>query len=1161
MTQLVDQHARDRIRTSLDESMIVEAAAGTGKTSELVARLVAVLAEGRGNVQSVVAVTFTEKAAGELKLRVRVELERARQEAAPGSARRACLDEAVAHLEEARVSTIHGFCNDLLHERPVEALVDPRFQVLTDPEAEALYRHAFDRWVEGELERPPEGLRRGLRRRAALDDGDPVERLRRAGWTLADWRDFRAPWRREGFGREAAIDVLVEQVHALADLLRVCATPADGLYADTWLARRISDDVRVSEPLAPRDYDGLEAALVELARSRQFRRPRKGYDRNYRGRATREGVLQAHGRLGEALDEFARRADADLAALLQHELFTTVDAYTALKTRAGRLDFLDLLLRTRDLVRDRADVREELQGRFSHIFVDEFQDTDPLQAEILLLLASADPGVARWRDVVPAPGKLFVVGDPKQSIYRFRRADVGIYQEVKALLRQRGAAVVELTSSFRAVPPVQRLVNAAFAPRMVEDHATLQSGYVPLAPYRAGRRSQPSVVALPVPRPYGRWGLTKTAIEESLPDTVAAFVHWLVEQSGWRVTERDRPGEEIPVAPRHVCLLFRRFTQWGTDVTQPYVEALEARGIRHMLVGGKSFHLREEVESLRTALTAIEWPDDDLAVYGTLRGPLFAVGDEALLEYRERVGRLHPFRVRSAGEGEPIGPHLTPIVDGLRLLAELHRRRNVRPVEETIAALLTATRAHAAFILRPSGERALANVLRIAELAREWEASGGISFRGFVEQLAEEGEGEAPEAPVVEEGSEGVRIMTVHRAKGLEFPVVILADIGANATAQNPSRYIEGERGLCAVRLAGWSPWDLLDHEVEEMARDRAEGVRLAYVAATRARDLLVVPAVGDDPFANNWESAPEGWIAPIQQAVYPSAERRRAAERAPACPPFGEDSVLQRPDREAPGRDNVQPGLHELGGAGDDPYPVVWWDPRALTLDVRPMFGLRRQDLIEEAGLDVLEADRRSYQEWQRTREATRERGARPTFTVQTVTEWAQRGADGDEARVSEVTLIDAASGITRPSGPRFGTLVHAILATVALDAQGGAIAEVARAQARSRGATPEELAAATALVEAALAHPLLTRAREAWRVDRCRREAPITAVQADGSILEGVLDLAFEEDDGWTVVDFKTQAELAGPLARHRRQVAAYASVVARVTGRPARAVVMRL
>jgi ATP-dependent exoDNAse (exonuclease V) beta subunit len=156
---------------------------------------------------------------------------------------------------------------------------------------------------------------------------------------------------------------------------------------------------------------------------------------------------------------------------------------------------------------------------------------------------------------------------------------------------------------------------------------------------------------------------------------------------------------------------------------------------------------------------------------------------------------------------------------------------------------------------------------------------------------------------------------------------------------------------------------------------------------------------------------------------------------------------------------------------------------------------------------------------------------------------------------------VMDGASGVARPTGPRFGTLVHAVLATVPLDAGRDAIAEVAALQARILGAQDEETEAATVLVEAALAHPLLVRARAAAGHGRCRRETPITAVEPGGSILEGVLDLAFEEDDGWTVVDFKIQAELSGPLARYRRQVGAYASVVARVTGRPATAVLLRL
>jgi len=404
-----------------------------------------------------------------------------------------------------------------------------------------------------------------------------------------------------------------------------------------------------------------------------------------------------------------------------------------------------------------------------------------------------------------------------------------------------------------------------------------------------------------------------------------------------------------------------------------------------------------------------------------------------------------------------------------------------------------------------------------------------------------------------------VRIMTVHRAKGLEFPVVILADIGANIAAQNPGRHVDPARGLCAVRLAGWSPWDLLDREEDELKRDVAEGVRVAYVAATRARDLLVVPAVGDDPFASGWEAAGESWIEPVQRAVYPEAERRRNSGPVPGCPAFKEDSVLDRRNRDVADPDNVRPGLHRLGETGGDPYHVVWWDPEVLVLGVEPTFGIRRQDLIEDAGPEVLEADQRSYQDWQRGRDEARERGAAPTIAVRAVTEWAQR-ATGQDADF-EVAVVDVASPGPRPSGPRFGTLVHAVLATVPLDAERDAISDMATVQGRILGAPPDEVAAAGSVVEAVLAEPLMARARLAWRAGRCRRETPITEVLGDGAILEGVLDLAFEEDDGWTVVDFKTQAEMATPLASHRRQVSAYASVVTRVTGRPATPVLLRI
>src|SRR6185312_6284381 len=272
------------------------------------------------------------------------------------------------------------------------------------------------------------------------------------------------------------------------------------------------------------------------------------------------------------------------------------------------LDFLDLLVRTRDLLAGDPRVRGELAARFTHFFVDEFQDTDPLQVEILLLLCGEPV----------APGKLFVVGDPKQAIYRFRRADIALYEDVVQKLVAGGARLLNLTTSFRATASIQRAINAAFAPVMTGGG---QARYVALERHRDDLADQPAIVALPVPDPYGWRDVANWAIESSYPDAVGAFIEHLRQRSGWRIMERNRA---VAIDWRHVCLMFRRFQSFGKDLTRPYVRALEARDIPHVLVGGRSFHEREEIEATRNALRAIEWTDDELSVYATLRGPFFA---------------------------------------------------------------------------------------------------------------------------------------------------------------------------------------------------------------------------------------------------------------------------------------------------------------------------------------------------------------------------------------------------------------------------------------------------------------------------------------------------------------------------------------------------------
>jgi ATP-dependent exoDNAse (exonuclease V) beta subunit len=1152
-----DQRARRLIAEAIDETLVVEAAAGTGKTTELVGRIVEVIAGGRADVREIVAVTFTEKAAGELKLRLRQALENGRRATRDADVVRR-LEHAVQNLEEAHVSTIHGFCADLLRERPVEAAIDPLFRVLTEGQSEALFTEAFEGWLQAALDDPPEGVRRSLRRASRgvrpgeSDDDGPTERLRRAGLALAEWRDFGGAWTREPFDRRAAAAAAVDLVHALADLSQSPSYAGDNLYVDTEPVRRLSRDLRrAASSGVGEDLDDLESRLVELKKNRDVRRARKGSGPTYAKGVTRARVLEARDQLLLALDDFQMRADADLAALLQGDLRACVDRYEQLKMREGALDFLDLLVRARDLVRDNAGVRRHFQRRFRRLFVDEFQDTDPLQAELLLLLASGDPAETRWQQVTPEPGKLFIVGDPKQSIYRFRRADVDVYRRVCDQLVERGATRVELRRSFRGVPGIQRVVNAAFEPLMDGDRETHQAHYVPLEPVRAEAEGQPSVVVLPVPQPYGQRFIAAREIERSLPDAVGAYIEWLVKHSGWTVTERHEPARRVPLEARHVCILFRRFVSFGEDVTRPYVDALEARGVTHLLVGGKAFHDRDEIETLRAALMAIEWPDDQLSVFATLRGALFAIGDEELLEYQHLCGRFHPFRIP-----ETLPPGLAPVRDALTLLRTLHAGRNRRPVSDTITALLDHTRAHVGFVLRPGGEQVLANVLHVSELARQYELAGGLSFRGFVDALqASARGGQAAEAPILEEGSDGVRLMTVHKAKGLEFPVVVLADITARLTPWDASRYVNVERGVCALRIGGWAPKDLNDNRALELARERKEGERIAYVAATRARDLLIVPAIGDEPYT-------EGWVSPLNAAIYPAEGDRRVQTAADGCPAFqSQDTVLTRPDNDPASRSTVCPGAHTIG-TGPGACAVVWWspEPRLLPLGAQAPFGLRRDDLIvRDVADEVLRGRRDAYDAWRSAREKDLVAASRASLDVVTTTDLAASDIAGGPAEVAVVSAGDHGRPI---GGARFGSLVHALLADVPLGPAGHtSIDRLAEAHGRILGAAPEEIAGARAAVAAALEHPILEAAARAAEAGQCFRETPVTLRVESGRLMEGFVDLAYRDGDGFVVVDFKTDRELDGALNRYERQVALYATAIGRATGFPTRGVLMRL
>ncbi len=394
------------------------------------------------------------------------------------------------------------------------------------------------------------------------------------------------------------------------------------------------------------DYDGWEARAIDLAQNRNLRRARRGRDRAYGAGVTRDGVWAAYESLINELDAFQGAADADLAALLREELRGSIGRYEELKRRAGALDFVDLLLRARDLLVDHApgppgvsvalhaSLRRRIPGHGSAA------GRNPA--------ASGSGRSCRTRLAPHHPGARQAVSRRRSQAGDLplpprRRRDVS--RGLRPARIARGEARLpahELPRDPRDPARRERRVRAADGRRSRNAAGAVRRAVAHTVPNRQVNRRSSSCRC---PSRTASGALPATPSRSRCPTAVGAFVHWLVTASGWTVTERTTRDElpiAVPIQPRHICILFRRFVHFGQDVTRRYVEALEARGVPHLLVGGKSFHDREEVETMRAALAAVEWPDDELSVFATLRGALFAIDDESLFLYRHRHKSLPP---------------------------------------------------------------------------------------------------------------------------------------------------------------------------------------------------------------------------------------------------------------------------------------------------------------------------------------------------------------------------------------------------------------------------------------------------------------------------------------------------------------------------------------
>lgn len=1037
-----DQDIRERASKELKQSFIVDAGAGTGKTTVLISRILGAVISGKSDLEHIVAITFTEKASGELKVRLRFELEEALRRLDGEEWSR--VRRALAEIERAQVGTIHSFCAMLLRERPVEARIDPGFEVLDELGAHLLMERAWEEWVGIELERGPaifEELLRG---------GMNLEEIQGVGKFLLDHRDLRhffpSPVSEE---MEEFLKLLKEDVEKLAGLEPSCKEPADRALAQI---RHLQ-----------KGLEGLSAQgsreLREFLLSGLSLQTNAGNQKNWQPREELAEVKRLFGEIRNEQDRLASAIRHNQAAALLEWLAGYIEHYEQKKKARGYLDFFDLLFRCRELLKNNKQVRGYFQSRFDYILVDEFQDTDPLQIEILFFLAEKSPRAGDWQEAELKPGKLFLVGDPKQSIYRFRRADIEAYHGAREMMARQGE-VLSLSLNFRSRPAVVDWINSLFS-RLIQppEEGAYQPLYQPIAPSRTAREG-PSVLALPLAPQIPLDGGGAGSLRMAEARTVAAFLKKIVEQGLSVWDPRGRGKREITYGD--VGILFR--TKEAIDL---YEEEFRDFEIPYRVAGGRRYYSRLEMNALLALLSCLDNPKDTVAFVAALRSPFFAASDEELfLSVREG----HPLDFLLLDDQQDGLPE--SIREAGRCLRELYGSRNQLTVPLLLLRIFETTRILPLLYLKPQGDQKVANLLKLVDLARSLEERGLITLRSFVQFLKkmEATEAEEGESPLAEESEDAVRIMTIHKAKGLEFPLVILADVAYEGRHREGRGVIDRTQGRLEIRIGnqergimtqGWEK-----SRERERLREDAEDCRLLYVAATRARDYLVLP-------------------------FPPQDERRRFLE----------------PLWEGLRSEETVPWGREVFPFKDSELAVTVFDSRRLDAEKRELRPFRAvlSARHKEGARQKREPSLRRRRMWEKEQKEIRKKGS----------------LGGKILAATEVARFRQAESWSSGPGQSFGSLVHDLFRAVDLS-RPEEIRSAAQLLGRQYGVDNETIERAVQLVEWGLGSDIL---RRASRAPRHWKELPFV-YRHGKDLIEGFIDLAFEEDGEIVVVDYKTDA-----------------------------------
>ncbi len=1057
-----DQLHRDAILGDLGSTILVEAAAGTGKTTSIVGRMARLLAEGVATAERMAALTFTRKAAAELADRFHKVLQAEASQSV--SQEKARLERAILSLDRCFIGTIHSFCGRLLRERPLEAGLPLDFEEIDEQEDQRIRAQVWERFVE-----------------ATYGSQDPIlQRLEDLGLQLEDLAtSFQAICDYEDVEEWPAEEIVMPDLEPAVMELEAMVDHMEPLVRDFPEHSSKDDLITVYERvvLAYRQAAHIRSTPQLMDVLSQFKAV-KSAPRSWPWGSKHAKAEQ------ERLNDFIQKVAAPLLkqwreyryAAVMEALLSALNQYRCKKLELCKLNFQDLLLYSARMLQKKPSVRRYFRKKYTHILVDEFQDTDPIQAEVLFYLTADDPCETDWKKCRPAPGSLFVVGDPKQSIYRFRRADIITYNEVKRIVAETGGKIVTLSANFRTVGPLIDWVNGFFPTRFAEQPQGTSPSYVALqkvipepkrgslygvrvlrvSPDKDGQRSTVEVDAQSI------GSIIRSLLDEKTEIPITPYNH---SAAAYRTVE---PGDFLVITPRlkHLHL---------------YAKALQDLDIPYEVTGSATVNESEQVSILLSVISSLVEPHNPLHLLAVLRGPMFGLSDQQLYDFKTKGGifsfesdapkDLDPFTARIFSDAFarmqryrswllrlPMIPALEKIVEDLGLM--------IHAAVDTGGNLKVGAIYKALEWLRKSSPHLLtANDLRQALQAlvaktQTHDAIPAMTIRGSA-----------------------VRLMNLHKVKGLEAPIVFLAD-PSGSLEKPPLIHIDrsgskvrGYFAIHSVQARGSNPmifaqpvdWD--HYAQRESDFQRAEFLRLLYVAATRAGCLLTISQLDKSKrrhpwvmFSDSLDESPE-WSGPFQK------ERRRV--------------------------------IVEENIAGDEALRV-------------------RAELL---------------QKWECV--------TSPSYQ-----------SSGVKARtvVSEDIPIAA-----RDHGTRLGIAIHALLERAMLH-EDIDLKQAACSILSEVGLEMELLPSCIDAVKRVMSSELWTRARQSPRV---LVETPFQTLFSDAEsdssgvplILRGVIDLIFQEDGAWVLVDYKTDRIPEGSLTRlvdkYRNQVLAYAHAWAGITG----------